>query len=161
MLNWLQDGCFREYEPDVTAVLGAYSMPEQSNSQQVVQAQEVMETRLITISPEAKAQSAFELFQIHGIQHLPVVSGDRVLGLVSDRDLFGQDWSRAEVQELMSRRLLTARPESALWAVARTMIDHRVNCILVVDADQCLQGLLTSLDILSCMTYQAPLDVWQ
>ena len=56
--------------------------------------------------------------------------------------------------------LLTARPESNLWSVARTMLSEKVHCVLVVNDDCELQGVLTSLDLLGCMTHHAPFEVW-
>ena len=95
------------------------------------------------------------------VHHLPVIDEKRLVGLVSDRDLLGHETKNESlVRDLMSTRLLTARNDSSLWKIAQIMTTGRVHCVLVIDEEQKLQGLLTSLDILACMTYQAPTEVW-
>ncbi|SDE98288.1 CBS domain-containing protein [Rhodospira trueperi] len=50
-------------------------------------ADEIMTPDPHTLSPEASANDALDLMQTRGFRHLPIVDGDRVVSMVSMRDL--------------------------------------------------------------------------
>ena len=124
-------------------------------------AEEVMNSPVLSCAPDWPVGRALDLMRERGISHLPVVEDERVVGLVSDRDLL-QHSKEAEtrVRTIMTNRLLTARPQSNLWLVARIMLDEVVHCVVIVDEDANLRGILTSLDLLGCMSHHAPIEVW-
>ena len=49
--------------------------------------QDVMQTKLFTVTPETTLPEALNLTAQRGIRHLPVLDGERLVGIVSDRDL--------------------------------------------------------------------------
>jgi CBS domain-containing protein len=63
---------------------------------------EIMTTRVHTVTPESKVSECLALMHTNRIRHLPVVSGDSVLGVLSVRDLMG---SLIERHERLLRRL--------------------------------------------------------
>ncbi len=132
----------------------------QADPQPVMTAGELMSTPVLTADVNWSPDKALQLMEEEGISHLPVHSDDRLVGLVSDRDLLVATPAQTSLRSVMANRLLTARPESNLWMVARTMLSERVHCVLIVN-DACeLRGVLTSLDLLGCMTHHAPYEVW-
>ena len=152
MLRWLENGEFEVY-------FQGYS--ENPSPRAVWFARQVMSAPVREIEPDCLAGAALALMKELEISHLPVVDNGRIVGLVGDRDLLDlEENSQAKVSQLMSRRLLTASPDSPLWAVARIMLNEEVHCVLVVDDEAGPLGILTSLDILACLTYHAPLEIW-
>jgi CBS domain-containing protein len=162
MLCWLNQGVLSPYqEPKPDSRLGVYGLSTDSQPSPVLKAREIMQRSVVTVEQNETAVAALELMRERSIHHLPVVDGGRLVGLISDRDLLKHRRQiDLPVQYIMTRRLLTARANSSLWAVAQIMIRKRINCVLIIDADQALVGILTSLDLLGCMTYQAPMEVW-
>lgn len=162
MLRWLNQGkldLYREPMPDRR--LKAYSLVSESQPSPVILAQDVMQSTVVTVEESDPVHQALERMREHSIHHLPVVQDGRLVGLVSDRDLLKhRDKFELPVQSIMTRRLLTAKATSSLWTAAQIMVSERINCVLVIDDDQKLIGILTSLDLLCCMTYQAPVEVW-
>ena len=132
----------------------------QADPQPVMTAGELMSTPVLTADVTWSPAKALGFMKREGISHLPVHSSDRLVGLVSDRDLLVAGPADTSLSSVMANRLLTARPESNLWTVARTMLGERVHCVLVVNGACELQGVLTSLDLLGCMTHHAPYEVW-
>ena len=49
---------------------------------------DVMQKKVFTVTPNDKVDRVFFLVHYEHIRHLPVVEGDRVVGIVSDRDLY-------------------------------------------------------------------------
>ena len=106
---------------------------------------------LITGGLETTLEEAWELLQTHGIRHLLVREGSRLLGVISHRDLL---WSGASVTaggtlaDLCDpeRQLITTTPDASLKAVAAQMADRKIGCMPVLAADQALMGLITATD---------------
>lgn len=66
----------------------------------------------------------------------------------------------ARLDAVMSTRLLTALPDTPIREVAQVMLDERVSCIPVLDADGQLVGIITSTDILRAVITRSPLELW-
>ena len=161
MLLWLENGQFENYSPSKTQAPGAYAFVLNEEPNEVMKVGQVMHTQLITVESETTASQALEAMKKHLVHHLPIVEEECLVGLVSDRDLIqAEDREETLVDDLMAERLLTAKRDSSIWQAAQIMLNHKINCILVVDDDQRLEGLVTSLDILALMTHQAPIQVW-
>jgi CBS domain-containing protein len=87
-------------------VLGRIVLPALPLDAPVAQA---MSTPLRSLPPEATAQDAVLLMAQHGIRHVPVSDGVRVLGLLSERDLFAMQ--RLSLKQVSSA--LRAAPDAA------------------------------------------------
>jgi len=162
MLHWLQDGMLTEFNPARPAFeLRGYAATQEKHDTPVSVAEQVMASRPYTAEEQWTVSQAFEQMERHAVHHLPVIKDSKVVGLLSDRDLLKiEGREKVLVENVMSRKLLTCERETPLWMVARLMTQTRVHCVLVVDSEQNLEGILTSLDLLDCLTYQAPLEMW-
>lgn len=110
-----------------------------------------MATQLSTLVPTSTIAEAMELEKDRGVRHLPVVDEERLVGIVSDRDLRkaygrGKDAS-SPASEVMSPSPLTLDPEDPLSRAATCMLEGRISALPVVD-DGRLVGILTLLDLL-------------
>jgi CBS domain-containing protein len=61
-------------------------------------------------------------------------------------------------EDIMTRQLVTVRPDASLEEVARTMVDQRVHRVLV-GADGLLEGLITTFDLLPYVAAASPVEV--
>jgi acetoin utilization protein AcuB len=124
-----------------------------------------MRTSLITVTQEATLSQARELLHTHRIRHLPVVDGDRLLGILTDRDIrqvspssaagISPDQTAAflaqiRVKEAMVREVRTVSPYTTIEEAARLMIEHKIGCLPVTEADR-LVGIITETDILGVL----------
>lgn len=162
MLEWLCDGVAEPYKSvEADPRLAAYRRLSNSQPRPVLRAADIMSSPVETIESDQTVAQALAFMNLHWLHHLPVLDEGCLVGLASDRDLIRvQDKATQTVAEVMAQRLLTARVDTSLWSVAATMTSSRVNCVVVVDDDIQLLGILSSLDLLRCMTYQAPVEVW-
>jgi len=101
--------------------------------------------------------AAHRLMQSHRIRHLPVVHGGRLVGVVSERDLYlletvkSVDPRKEPVEEAMTAFPFTVPPDALLADVARQMWKHRYGSALVVK-DGALVGIFTRADALRALT---------
>ena len=109
-----------------------------------------------------------DLFEIHKYHHL-VVHGDHneCVGVISDRDLLknispylgkmnetsaDRALLKRRAHQIMTRQLVAVRPNTALRAAARVMLDHRISCLPVLDQRGHCIGIVTLRDIVRWST---------
>ena len=116
-----------------------------------------------TIHSDTLARGAAEMMRTRRIRHLPVVDrGDRLVGIVTDRDvrqiLFNPAMQArightadalgsVTVAELMTRAVLTVRPDTLLQDAARLMHARKIGVVPVVQGGRVV-GILTETDVL-------------
>jgi acetoin utilization protein AcuB len=110
---------------------------------------------VVTIDPAATLDRALELMQENQIRHLPVMRDEKVLGLLSERDLlthFGKDWTKMmRVGDIMSTSLLSVYASDNLGDVAFQLSNKKVGSALVLDEDDSLYGIFTTTDALNAL----------
>jgi len=108
-----------------------------------------MSSPVHTVGPAACVAQAAEIMRRHRIRHLPVSEGDRVVGVVTDRDL--QDMgSEVPVATIMSRPVLVVSPRTAVDKAARLLFDRRIGCLPVIE-DGKLVGIVTQTDAVAAL----------
>jgi acetoin utilization protein AcuB len=95
-----------------------------------------------------------------GARHLPVLHGDGLAGVISQRDIatieslpFGRKLSELEVKDAMTPNPFTCGPDAMLHAVATEMAEHRYGSAVVVDRIHPAKvlGVFTTTDALSAL----------
>ncbi|MFT4978435.1 MAG: CBS domain-containing protein [Myxococcota bacterium] len=118
---------------------------------------DVMTPEPITIMPSAPLEEALELMTRNGIHELPVVSGEQLDGIITERDLRGalgsSDHSPAdlarEVQEVMTTDVQVLTTESSMAEACHMLISARISSLPVVDDAAQLVGIISVTDVLS------------
>jgi CBS domain-containing protein len=83
----------------------------------------------------------------------PIVDGDRLVGVLTDRDITvkvvaaGKDPASTKVEEIASTNLVTIDPEQNLDEALRLMAQHQVRRLPVVEEDGKLVGIVAQADI--------------
>ncbi len=102
----------------------------------------------VTIRPEQRVEDALDLMRQHRISGLPVLDGDgRPVGILTNRDLRFERNLDQTVAELMTRELITVFEGVTLEESKELLHKHRIEKLLVIDADGTLKGLITIKDI--------------
>ena len=112
---------------------------------------------------------ARQLMAKHRINQLPVVEDDRIVGIVTDRDIrdaypTSMAINRGEaidrfadsiaVDEVMTHNVLTVQPDTSLLAAVASLRKHRIGSLPVVK-QQKLVGIITRSDILEFVLSEA------
>lgn len=102
----------------------------------------------ITVGPDDTVGHALQLMQEYRISGLPVVLGDQLVGIVTNRDVrFVTDLTVMVREVMTSRNLVTVPVGISLEDAKRHLHENRIEKLLVVDERNKLRGLLTIKDI--------------
>ncbi len=103
----------------------------------------------MTIAPDHTVAQALYLMAEYRVSGLPVVQNDELVGILTNRDVrFVNDLDGTKVSEVMtSRKLVTVPVGTTLNEARHHLHEHRIEKLLVVDANNRLRGLITMKDI--------------
>jgi CBS domain-containing protein len=114
--------------------------------------QELMTVKPRTVKTGDSIVDAAKLMRGEDAGIAPIVDGDRLVGVVTDRDIAirvvaeGKDPSTTTVEEIASRNLVTVEPGQDLDDALRLMAQHQVRRLPVVD-DGKLVGIVAQADV--------------
>ena len=121
---------------------------------------EIAQTDLITVTPEASLATILHLLNRKGVRHLLVVQYGRLVGIISDRDvksvlalssgLEGLDHYRT-AEQIMTRDPIAIAPTAPIEEAARLMMSARISALPVVQ-DTRLIGIVTETDLLRILS---------
>jgi CBS domain-containing protein len=116
---------------------------------------EVMTDRPRCVTPETPVSEAAQLMESDDIGSLPILDGEQLAGMVTDRDIViravakGKDPRGMPVREVASRELVTVHANDDLSDALRLMASQQVRRLPVVDEDNRLIGIVAQADIAS------------
>ncbi len=102
----------------------------------------------ITVSPNMSIREVLDLTRARGISGVPVVVGRKAVGIVTHRDLRFELKLDAPVSQVMTpqERLITVREDAPKQEVLALLHKHRIEKLLVVNANHDLVGMITVKD---------------
>lgn len=110
-----------------------------------------MSRPVVSVSPDTEFHRAFDLIRGLRIHHLPVVSGDTVVGIVAERDLLlaAANFGPAEVPigEIMRSPAVCVAESAPLKQAARLLVVNHIGSLPVLDGRKRLVGIITETDI--------------
>jgi acetoin utilization protein AcuB len=111
--------------------------------------QDVMSKRVVSIAPKATISAARERLRTDEIDHLVVVDGKEIVGIVAGKDL-ARAGNEQPVENAMTRDVVTIEPEATLRHAAGVMRGRAIGCLPVVEHER-LVGILTTSDLLTAL----------
>jgi CBS domain-containing protein len=118
-----------------------------------VKIQDVMTRDPRCVTPQAPAREAAQIMRDEDVGIVPVVEGERLVGLVTDRDLAvrlvadGRDGNTTVRDVMSSDRIATCRPDEDLDRAMETMAREQVRRIPIVDERGSLVGIVAQADV--------------
>jgi acetoin utilization protein AcuB len=124
---------------------------------------DIMVKEVATLDINDELSLANDIMRLGRIRHLPVVDGGRLVGIVSERDLFRSSLAQAlgygtkttreimktlSIKDVMVPEVVTIAPDAEACEAVQLMLDKKIGCVPVVAKDR-LVGLITETDILA------------
>lgn len=129
----------------------------------MMRVEDLMTTDVLTLSTDATMYDARIMMTDNNFRHIPVMNGQTLKGILSQRDLLKAessslismpDESRVErektvkLEEVCNTTVVTIRPQATLLEAAKYIQKHRLGCLPVVE-DGILQGIITDSDFVN------------
>jgi len=115
-------------------------------------------SNLTFLDPESTVYDAYERMKRDQIHHIPVVENGEAIGIISDRDLqfvtLSGNSQEIKCKDIMTEKPLSVSTSEPLADVARTMIDKKVNSVLINNTEGKVVGIFTSTDALKILANQ-------
>ncbi len=133
-----------------------------------VKARRVMTRKVHCVLPETPVSVAWQLMHQQDIRHLPVTQGGRLVGILSDRDLFGRVllekhgsplFDDTTCGEIMTLNPVVCVQGTPVAEMSRLMVKKHIDALPIVSLDGSLVGLVTSSDLLSLLVENVKSDL--
>jgi CBS domain-containing protein len=113
---------------------------------------EVMTREVQTIRPDQPVQEAASFMLSTDAGSIPVTEGDRLIGMITDRDIAVRGVAKGygpetPVRELMTGDIICARIDDNIEDVATKMSEARVRRLPVIDSEEKLCGIVSLGDL--------------
>ena len=124
--------------------------------------QDIMTGGVTVVAPDATLQAAARRMRELDVGALPVCVGDRLVGIVTDRDIAvrgvaaGKPPQETRVDEVMTDTVHSCRPDDSSDAVLKRMGEWQVRRLAVLDADRRIVGIVALGDF--AVRQSAPTD---
>ncbi len=128
-----------------------------------IEVREIMSPDPVVLTVDDELSLAHDIMSLGRIRHLPVVEGSRLVGIISQRDLFkaslasvlDDDYDRnrehlksVKIKDIMVKNVISVPPEMSLREAGRILLKEKIGCLPVVENGK-LVGLITETDLLS------------
>jgi CBS domain-containing protein len=119
----------------------------------------LMTSHPVVIGADAEASEAERLLKTYRVSGLPVVSAGVTVGVISQTDLvvarssavISGNWARLRVRHLMTTPAVTVHAGTSVAHAARVMVTRHIHRLVVVDDEDTVIGLVSSLDLLRAL----------
>ncbi len=125
-----------------------------------------MTRKVLVGHPKDGVRQTFFLMRSEGVRHLPVVDdAQRLVGIISDRDLRRPDWVDEDfmvshpyklddgllIEDLMTRAPMVVHTYDSIGKAVEILAEHRFGALPVLDREERLVGILSAYDLLNAM----------
>ncbi len=129
---------------------------------------EIMSKEVIALTRSDDLDRAEMLFKRHNIRHIPVVSGESIIGMLSysdllrisfadatndERDVDSVVYNMFTIEQVMTKNLISVTSETTIKEVAEILAKNEFHALPVVD-DSTLMGIVTTTDLINYLLKQ-------
>jgi len=133
---------------------------------------DIMTSSPVSLQKDDKLSLAEEVMTGGRIRHLPILDGERLVGVLSEGDLFHSAFKvlhfrpdeqrkfvkSLKVEDVMSKQVVSVPADTSIRAAARLMMEKKLGCLPVVKGER-LCGLVTKSDMLRCLAERKEEDL--
>lgn len=128
-----------------------------------VKVSQIMTKEVIAANPNNKFSQVFQFFSERSINHMPVVDGGKLLGIISNKDLMRHLYKHVVVQkktdiaaldaelkltDIMTKNIVTAQEDMPVVEVKEMFGKAPFNCLPILNAEGNIVGIVTPKDIM-------------
>ncbi len=127
---------------------------------------EIMTTKVITATMDDTLGGIRKVLELNRCHHIPIIEDNRLVGIVSDRDVLKDlspdaDMASADnhalnslkkkAHQIMTRKVITISPEDSIEEAADIMLGKGFSCLPILERSGAVVGIVTKTDVLKSM----------
>lgn len=118
-----------------------------------MQVREIMTSPAKVVDPDTSVHDLAEKMRNEDLGAIPICDGERLLGMVTDRDIvtraiaMDKKLSDCSARDVMSEKIACVREEDDVDQAEQLMTEHQVRRLPVVNDDNRLVGMVTVADL--------------
>ncbi|MBL7100528.1 MAG: IMP dehydrogenase [Nanoarchaeota archaeon] len=101
----------------------------------------------IVLPPSNSLKQAKHVMEKHNISGIPVVKQNKLIGIITNRDLRFEDKLNKRISSVMTKEVITAYEDITFDKAKEILHKHRIEKLPIIDKDGYLKGLITVKDI--------------
>ncbi|AEF56047.1 CBS domain-containing protein [Marinomonas posidonica] len=129
-----------------------------------MKAQDIMVSNVICVDMDERVPEVKNLLQQHGFHHLPVTENDRLVGIISDRDILRLvspfidsvseqardiDTLNRAAHQIMTRQPIRVKADTPVTEILTWLKKVDISCVPVVDEEDHVIGIITWRDLVN------------
>lgn len=122
----------------------------------------IMTTDIVTINTSQQLIEAYKIIENKNIRHLPVVSGDQIVGMLSKTDIdkasfisaFDDEeintaiYENLSIEQVMTKKIISVQSEDNINDVAQVLASNEFHAVPVLEDDK-LVGIVSTTDLIN------------
>ncbi len=113
----------------------------------------IMTRKVVTAKTDDTLSTICEIFENVKFHHIMVVDGQKLAGVISDRDLIDREERDTitldkKAHQIMSRNLITVDVETSIEKASDLMLENNISCLPVISPQGIVEGIVSWKDIL-------------
>ncbi|MDB5038139.1 MAG: domain containing protein [Bacteriovoracaceae bacterium] len=121
--------------------------------------EQIMSRPVVTIHESASVKDLKEIMVNSGFRNFPVVSGNLLVGMISDRDLVSA--TTDQISKLFAQKVFAVDPRASIRNAVSVMLQEKLSCLPVVDSNRVVVGIVTTTDILKTILTHTSFETWR
>lgn len=118
---------------------------------------DVMNKPVLSLPVASLLEKVRHHMKSHGVRHIPLIQGEKLIGMISDRDLLKVESAGTfhflKAEDIMTTILIVAEEETPLAHVARVLLEEKISALPIIDKAHNLVGMISRTDILKAVVY--------
>ncbi len=118
---------------------------------------DIMNRPVISMIGQSLIKDIRDLMHKKNVRHIPLMDNDKLVGMISDRDLLKVDLSGTflflKATDVMTTLLIVADEETPLAHIARVLMEEKISALPIIDKAHKLTGMISRTDILRAVVY--------
>ncbi len=113
----------------------------------------IMTRDVVTVEMDDPLETVRVFFENIAFHSIPVVEDQRLVGVISDSDLFAEEWRDTDAlnkkaYEIMDKVPVTVDKETSIEKADKLLLNNNVSCLPVLSSEGIIEGIVTRRDIL-------------
>lgn len=152
-------------KPYVNKLLKEYVKNNEKNlPRNVKKALQMMVSPVITLTPNINVLEAVALMEEREIRHIPVLLKNQIVGMISNEDILRnystKNRGSQTIGEIMTKKVVLAYDSTPIDTLARTLVEHKIGAIPIINRRHELVGIVSQIDILKLVMKSFPLEIF-